>query len=89
MNYHDVEISDDVIAAVDSDRKIEAIKVLREQTGLGLADAKHLVDRIARERAGQPGLAPAMAEEGGAGGMIRMIVVIGVVLGVYFYFFAG
>jgi hypothetical protein len=30
-----------------------------------------------------------MVEEGGAGGMIKMVVAIAVILGVYFYFFAG
>ena len=89
MNYHDVKISDDVIVAVDGGRKIEAIKILRDQTGLGLADAKHRIDRLARERQDQRGAAPKMAEEGGAGGMIRMVVVIVALLGVYFYFFAG
>ena len=89
MNYHDIKISDDVIAAIDADRKIEAIKILREETGTGLADAKHLVDRLARERQGQATPAPAMSEEGGASGMLRMVVVIAVILGVYFYFFAG
>ena len=69
--------------------KIEAIKVLRERTGIGLADAKHLVDRIARERHGQAAVAPAIVEEGGAGGMLRMTMIIAVVLGVYFFFFAG
>ena len=89
MNYNDVKISDDVIVAVDAGRKIDAIKILREQTGLGLADAKHQVDRLARERRDLPGVAPEMVEEGGAGGMLRMVVVIGLVLGAYFYFFAG
>ena len=89
MNYNDLEISDQVIAAIDAGRKIEAIKILREQTGLGLKDAKDVVDSIAREKRGAPGGAPGMVEEGGAGGMIKMIVVIAVVLGVYFYFFAG
>ena len=31
-------------------RKIEAIKVYRERTGVGLADAKEAVERIARQR---------------------------------------
>jgi hypothetical protein len=89
VNYHDIEISDAVITAIDADRKIEAIRVLRERTGIGLADAKHLVDRIARERQGQATMAPPMVEEGGAGGMLRMTMIIAVILGVYFYFFAG
>ncbi len=89
MNYHDVKISDDVIAAVDAGRKIDAIKILREQTGLGLADAKHQVDRLARERRDQIGAAPALVEEGGAGGMLRMVVIVGVILGAYFYFVAS
>jgi ribosomal protein L7/L12 len=87
VNYHDIEISDEVVAAIDAGRKIEAIKILRERTGIGLADAKHLVDRLARERQGQRGTAPAMTEEGGAGVMIRMVAVIAVILGVYFYFY--
>ena len=36
--------SDEIIAAVDSGRKIDAIKRLREETGLGLKEAKDLVD---------------------------------------------
>jgi ribosomal protein L7/L12 len=87
LNYHDVEISDDVIAAVDAGRKIEAIKILREQSGLGLADAKHVADRLARERRGQSAVEPAMAEEGGASSMLRMVVMIGLILAACFYFF--
>ena len=89
MNYSDLEISDQVIAAVDAGRKIEAIKILREETGLGLKEAKDVVDSLARAKRGESGETPGMTEEGGAGGMIKMIVVIAVVLGVYFYFFAG
>jgi large subunit ribosomal protein L7/L12 len=36
----------EVVGLVRSGRKIEAIKVLREQRGIGLAEAKELVDRI-------------------------------------------
>jgi hypothetical protein len=89
MNYSDFEISDDVIAAVDAGRKIEAIKILRGATGLGLAEAKDMIDRVAMARKGESGGASMMAEEGGAGGMIRMVVAIATILVVYFYFFAG
>ena len=89
MNYSDLEISDQVIAAIDAGHKIEAIKILREETGLSLSEAKDAVDSLARAKRGESGGAPGMTEEGGAGGMFKMIVVIAVVLGVYFYFFAG
>jgi hypothetical protein len=89
VNYSDLEISDQVIAAIGAGRKIEAIKILREETGLGLKEAKDVVDSLARAKRGESGGTPGMTEEGGAGGMIKMIVVIVVVLGVYFYFFAS
>ena len=89
MNYNDLEISDQVIAAVDAGHKIEAIKILREETGLGLKEAKDAVDSLTRAKHGESGGASGMVEEGGAGGMVKMIVVIAVVLGVYFYFFAS
>lgn len=89
MNYNDLEISDQVIEAVGAGHKIEAIKILREEAGLGLKEAKDVVDSLAREKRAESGGNSGMVEEGGAGGMIKMIVVIAVVLGVYFYFFAG
>ncbi len=39
------EMSDEVRALVQSDQMIEAIKLHREQTGLGLAEAKAAVER--------------------------------------------
>ena len=92
VNYHDIEISDEVIAAVDSGRNVDAVKILREQSGLGLTDAKQVVNLLTRERSGVPDAATAieaMEEEGGAGGMIRTVLVIGAILGIYFYFVAG
>lgn len=89
MDDREYPYSDDVLAAVDSGKKIEAIKRLREETGLGLKDAKHAIDALARERQGDAVAATHMSEEGGAGAMIKLILVIAIVLGAYFYFFAG
>ncbi len=89
MDEQQFTFSEEVLAAVDAGRKIEAIKILREKTGIGLADAKHAIDALSRERRNDPVIAAGMTEEGGAGGMIKMIVVIVIVLGVYFYFFAS
>jgi len=81
--------SDDVLAAVDSGHKIEAIKRLREETGLDLKDAKHAIDALARERRADAADSANMSEEGGAGGVVKLVVAIVVVLAVYFYFFAS
>ena len=89
MDEQQFTFSEEVLAAVDAGRKIEAIKILREKTGIGLADAKHAIDALSRERRNDPVIAAGMTEEGGAGGMIKMIVIIAIVLGVYFYFFAS
>ncbi|WP_328469568.1 ribosomal protein L7/L12 [Actinoplanes sp. NBC_00393] len=40
----------DVVRHLEQGNKIQAIKAYREQTGVGLAEAKHEVERIARER---------------------------------------
>jgi ribosomal protein L7/L12 len=42
------QLPSNVIRAIEQGRKIEAIKILREETGLGLANAKVLVDRAHR-----------------------------------------
>ena len=88
MNYPDIEVSDAVIAAVDAGKKIEAVKILREETGLGLAEAKDVIDALVRARRDEsPVEQPRLVEEGGAGGMIKMVVAIIVILVAYFYFF--
>ena len=44
MNESEQIFSDEVLQAVDSGNKVQAIRLLREQTGLGLKDAKHAID---------------------------------------------
>ncbi|MDN3353393.1 ribosomal protein L7/L12 [Actinomadura sp. DC4] len=39
-----------VVAEIEQGRKIQAIKLYREQTGAGLAEAKEAVETMARER---------------------------------------
>ena len=88
MQDRDLSFSDEVIAAVDNGKKIEAIKRLREETGLDLKEAKHAIDALARDRRGVTPTNTGMQEEGGAGGVVRLVVLIVAVLVVYFYFFA-
>ena len=48
----------EVVSAIESGRRIEAVKLLRESRGLGLAEAKEAVDAYARSREA-PEAAPA------------------------------
>lgn len=42
----------DVLALIDADRTIDAIKAYREATGAGLADAKRAVEKLQADRRG-------------------------------------
>jgi ribosomal protein L7/L12 len=44
--FHEGWVSDDVRILAASGKKINAIKLLREQSGLGLKEAKDIVDRL-------------------------------------------
>lgn len=48
------ELPDDVVEAIRQGRKVVAIKMLREATGLGMANAKVLVDRASARIAPRP-----------------------------------
>ena len=46
IDIESVEVSDGVRSIAESGRKIEAIKLLRQETGLGLREAKDVVDSL-------------------------------------------
>ena len=94
MTEQSYEVSEAVLQAAKSGRKIEAIKLLRAETGLGLKEAKHFVEAL--NRGEDPGAViappviapPAMQEEGGASGFIKMVAAIIVLVIAYSIFFA-
>ncbi len=70
-----IEIPPDVLAALAAGNKIEAVKLIREHTGLGLAQAKRLADHIARSHEGaQPGPATQFTEVGGSKGFAIIVI---------------
>lgn len=71
-----------VLQAVDAGRKIDAIKLLREETGLGLAEAKHEIDQLTIIR--QPHLKP-LPEQGGMGPIVAILLVGAVLFAVYWF----
>ena len=78
------EIPTDVMQAVVAGRKIEAIKRLREQTGMGLMEAKEVVDSLAysedRFSAHHPA---APRNDTGVGRFVAIMLVLSVVVASY------
>jgi hypothetical protein len=74
--------------AVDAGHKIEAIKLYREETGVGLKEAKHAIDHLAMERT--PTTDNTDMREPGSGGAsaIKLVVLIAVFVLIYKFFLA-
>ena len=82
----DKELPSEVIRAIADGRKIEAIKILREAKGLGLANAKVLVDRASRVHGPKKPVESGMIEHAGSAKLIvSLVAVISLAVG-YLYF---
>ena len=77
-----------VIRAIEQGRKIEAIKLLRESTGLGLANAKVLVDKAARHHAPKK-VVPPIVEERSSVGRLLMALLLVVLAFVFYRYYTG
>ena len=84
----DRQIPPDVIRAIADGRKIEAIKMLREATGLGLANAKVLVDRASRVHGLNQPMPSAVTEDAGSGKLLVSLVAV-IVMGAAYFFYIG
>lgn len=75
----EAELPADVVAAINENRRIEAIKLLRAHRDLDLAEAKRLVDLYAAQN---PRLLAgnAMRDEGSGG---KLVIAVIVVVGLY------
>lgn len=83
------ELPTDVIRAIEQGKKIEAIKLLREATGLGLANAKVLVDKAARQH-GPKGTMPGfVTEESNVGKLLKMLLLVAVAYLAYRHFLSA
>ena len=83
MTTHQIhDLPDDVKQAVHQNRKIEAIKLLREQAGIGLKEAKELVD--AYSRAHPDRIQPDSASAGAGGLNLLLLIAVAVIAyGIY------
>jgi hypothetical protein len=81
----EMELPADVIAEIEGNRKVSAIKRLRAQRGIGLTEAKQIVDAYIEKHPSSPGL-QAPESEGGVGRILILIIGVGVIYGLYNYF---
>ena len=79
----------DVIQAIEKGRKIEAIKILREATGIGLANAKVLVDRAWLSHGPDKSMPSAMSEVSVLPKLAKSVFFGLILFGFYFYFLQG
>lgn len=83
------QLPHEVYELLAAGRKVEAIKLIRQETGLGLADARELADALSAYDAPKETTPPAMTEEGGAGGMIAIVIAVLIAFLVYVFFLSG
>ncbi len=82
----DGQLPSEVIQLIEDGRKIEAIKMLRESTGLGLANAKVLVDRVSRTHGPKREVVSFKDESSGAGKILVSLVAVMALATVYFFY---
>jgi hypothetical protein len=82
------ELPHDVLEAVRAGRKIEAIQLLREAKGIGLANAKVLIDRASQAH-GPKRVIPSFADQPKwLGQFTKPLIALLVVFAAY-YFYVG
>lgn len=83
----DNELPPGVMRAVEQGKKIQAIKLLREATGLGLANAKVLVDKASREHGPRTTVPGFVTEETSVGKLLKTLLVVVIAFYIYRRFF--
>ena len=83
---NDNQLPSDVLRAIEAGRKVEAIKMLREATGLGLANAKVLVDRASRTHGPKKPVYSAVEAGSGSGKLLASLVAVMVMATAYFFY---
>ncbi len=78
----DIEIPEAVIAEIRANRKVNAIKLLRKHLGIGLKEAKEIVDSYIDENPPAP-LSRAPETDTGIGRIIILIIGVGLIFGAY------
>lgn len=84
------ELPDDVVEAIKQGRKVVAIQMLRDATGLGMANAKVLVDRASTRIAPRPPRQVLMKDYNPTNSrLLGMLLILSVAFVSYRLFFGG
>ena len=78
----EAELPEDVIAEIQANRKVNAIKLLRKHRGVDLKEAKEIVDSYLAENPSTPS-SRAPETDTGIGRIIILAVGVGAIYGVY------
>jgi hypothetical protein len=79
------QLSPEIYQLIASGRKIAAIKMIREETGMGLAEAKELADALSGHQSGADSQPPPLSEEGGASGLLAIVVAVLIAFALYVF----
>jgi ribosomal protein L7/L12 len=80
------QLSPKIYQLLAAGRKIAAIKLIREETGMGLAEAKELADVLSGQESAIDAAPPTLTEEGGANGVVAIVIAILIAFLVYVFF---
>jgi len=80
------DLPPEVIRAIEQGRKIEAIKLLREATGLGLANAKVLVDKAGRQHAPKSVQPRIVEDQPNLGRLLKTLFFVALAFAFYRYY---
>jgi hypothetical protein len=81
----EAELPDDVIAELEANRKITAIKLLRTHLGIDLKEAKELVDAYVEQNPSSS--SPQMpTTDTGIGRIVLLIIGVSLIYGIYKFF---
>lgn len=84
------EIPAEVLVAISAGDRIEAIRLVREHTGLGLGPSKRIVDALEkRQSSTPPGSMPEFTEVGGSRGLVVIVAACVVAWLLYQWLVAG
>jgi hypothetical protein len=83
------ELPPQVIRAIQLGRKVEAIKLLQDATGLGFANAKVLVDKAARTHAPRTSHPGFVEEQTNLPALLRALLLVVAIFALYRHFFGA